>query len=280
MDLLKYNRESNTYFPTGNAILLFGKQPRYKFPQAAVKAKVDYGNGKHDAVTFDNPLVLIPDKVEEWIIKVLPASIDRSRFKTKQLPDFPIPIIREALINAIIHRDYTLDGAKVQMEIKPDRITIQSPGAPASPVTIESLQNFTATSWSRNKKLSFIFNEMGYMEESGVGMDSFRSLREKYKLPLPIISFDGTNVIITFPRLSEVFKEVINKEGISDLSEAELEGFDFVRSKKEVSKKEYAEHFSLSSKVAQNQLGKMRNLGLIGDNGESPKSNKYKYVYK
>ncbi len=154
MELLEYNQKSMTYSPTGNAILLFGKQPRNKFPQATVKAKVDYGNGKIGAETFDGPLVLIPDKVDEWIKKVLPASIDRSKFKAKQVPAFPPEVVREAIINAIIHRDYALDGAKVQIEIKPDRIIIKSPGAPASPVTIASLQNFTATSWSRNKKLS------------------------------------------------------------------------------------------------------------------------------
>ena len=74
-------------------------------------------------------------------------------------------------------------------------------------------------------------------------------------------------------------KDVISKKTIWELSEAELAGYDFVRSKTEVSKKEYAGYFGLSDKVAQNQLRKMRDLDLIGDNGESLKSNKYKYVY-
>ena len=240
---------------------------------------MDYGNGELGAETFDGPLVLIPDKVDEWIKKVLPASIDRSKFKARQVPAFPAEVVREVLINAIIHRDYALDGAKVQLEIKPDRIIIKSPGAPAFPVTIASLRNFTATSWSRNKKLAFIFNEMNYMEESGIGMDTFRLLRENYQFPLPVIDYDGSNVIVIFPREVAVVKDVISKKAIAELSEAELAGYDFVRSKTEVSKKEYAGYFGLSDKVAQNQLRKMRDLDLIGDNGESLKSNKYKYVY-
>ena len=278
--MLEYDKKTNTYLPTGNAILLFGKRPRNKFPQAAVKAKVDYGNGKIGAETFDDPLTLIPDKVDNWVRKVLPASLDLSKFKAEQMPDFPVEVIREAIINAIIHRDYAKDGAKVHLEIKPDRIIIKSPGAPPLPVTIESLQNFTATSWSRNKKLSFIFNEMGYMEESEIGMDTFRSLRDKYNLPLPIINYDGSNVVVTFPRTTDAIKKVSGKNGIDKLNEAELAGYDFVKSRKLVSKKEYADHFNLSSKVAQNQLRKMRNLDLIGDNGVPQKSNKYKYTYK
>lgn len=280
MELLEYDEKTNNYLPTGNAILLFGKRPRNKFPQAAVKAKVDFGNGEFGAETFDDPLALIPDEVENWVIKVLPASFARSKFKAEQVPAFPVEVIREALINAIVHRDYAKDGAKVQLEIKPDRIIVKSPGAPAPPVTIESLKNFTATSWSRNKKLTFIFNEMGYMEESEIGMDTFRSLRDKHHLPLPIINYDGSNVIVTFPRTADAVKKVSGKEAIDKLNEVELAGYDFVRSRKEVSKKEYADHFDLSDRVAQNQLRKMRDLDLIGDNGEPPKSNKYKYVYK
>ena len=75
-------------------------------------------------------------------------------------------------------------------------------------------------------------------------------------------------------------KDVISKKAIAELSEAELAGYDFVRSRIEVSKKEYAVYIGLSDKVAQNQLRKMRDLNLVGDNGESPKSNKYKYVFK
>ncbi len=54
MDLLEYDEKTKTYLPTGNAILLFGKSPRNKFPQAALKAKVQYADGKTGAETFDD----------------------------------------------------------------------------------------------------------------------------------------------------------------------------------------------------------------------------------
>ena len=279
MELLKFDKGTSSYLPTGNAILLFGENPRNKFPQAAVKAKVDYGNGEVDSETFSDSLVLIPSKVESWVRKVLPASFNRSRFKAKQIPVFPMEVIREALINAIIHRDYSKGGAKVHLDISPDRIVIKSPGAPVPPVTIESLRQFTATSWSRNKKLAFIFNEMGYMEESEIGMATFRSLGNQHHLPLPVINYEGGNVVVMFPRSLDDVKSVSGIKALDQLNNQELEGYDFVRLRREVSKKEYAEHLGLSNKVAQNQLGKMRGLGLIGDNGVPPKSNKFKYVY-
>lgn len=58
-----------------------------------------------------------------------------------------------------------------------------------------------------------------------------------------------------------------------------LEGYEFVKLKGEVSKKEYAGHFGFNEKKAQRHLTKLKRLELIGDNGESPKSNNYKYVF-
>lgn len=270
MDFLEYDEKSKTYLPTGNAILLFGENPRNKFPQAAIKAKVNYGDGKTGVETFDYALVLIPDKVEEWLRKVLPASIDRSKFKAQQVPSFPVEVIREAVINAVAHRDYALDGAKVQIEVYPDRIIVKSPGEPLHPITIEALKKFTANSYSRNKKLTFIFNEMDYMEESAVGMDTFRSLPEMYKLPLPIFEYDGINTVVTFPRTIDAIRKVIQIESINELSKDELSAFEILRSNISLTKTEFAAHTGLPNRTAERLLKKLTDLNLIKRRGSGP----------
>jgi len=247
MDLLEYNEKTKTYLPTGNAILLFGKNPRNKFPQAAVKAKVQYPDGKIGTETFADALVHIPDKVEDWLIKVLPASINRTQFKARQVPSFPVEVVREAVINAIVHRDYAKDGAKIQLDIFYDRIVVKSPGKPIPPITIEAMKNFTAISYSRNKKLTFIFNEMDYMEETALGMDTYRSIREKYQLPLPIIDFDGLNVVVIFPRTIEAVKEV-GGEAISKLTDAQIKGYEWLKTVGEASTREYSEYVVINVK--------------------------------
>jgi ATP-dependent DNA helicase RecG len=277
MDLLEYNEKNKSYLPTGNAILLFGKNPRNKFPQAAVKAKVQYPDGKTGTATFNDALVLVPDKVEEWLIKVLPASIDRKQFKAKQIPSFPVEVVREAVINAIAHRDYAKDGAKVQLDVFSDRIVVKSPGKPVLPITIESMKNFTANSYSRNKKLTFIFNEMDYMEETALGMDTYKSIRVNYNLPLPIIDFDGLNVIVAFPTTFEAIKEVGGK-ALSQLSNEELAGYEWIKSHVEVSAKDYTQQFGISARTTSRHLAKMVKLKLIKTNGENTKSPKLRYM--
>jgi len=57
---LKFDKGLNAYLPTGNAILLFGNNPRNKFPQAAIIAKVHYSNEEIGMETFKEALGLIP----------------------------------------------------------------------------------------------------------------------------------------------------------------------------------------------------------------------------
>jgi len=268
--LLEYNEDTKSYSPTGNAILLFGKSPRNKFPQAAVKAKVHYADGKTGVETFNDALVLIPDQIEVWLKKVLPASIDRSKFKAQQVPSFPIEVIREAVINALAHRNYAIDGAKIQLEVFPDKILVKSPGEPVPPITIEALNNFSATSYSRNKKIAFIFNEMEYMEESAVGMDTFRLMREKYKLPLPIFKYDGINTVVNFPRTTEAVRGIIDNKSIDLLNKDELSVLDIFRNYKPISKVEFAKQAGLTNRTAERLLKKLTDLNLIRKQGAGP----------
>ncbi len=280
IDLLKKNQSTQMFVPTGNAILLFGKRPRNKYPQASVKAKVYYGTGENDVQSFDDALVQIPDQVESWVKKVIPESFNRSSFTREKVPFFPTVVIREAIVNAIVHRDYTIDGVKILLEIYPEKILVKSPGLPAYPNSLEQLQAFTAKSYSRNKKLTLIFNRMGLMEEAEFGMDTYREMRDKYNLPLPVISYEEPNLIVTFPRTEDAVRSLDKTDVLSQLNDEELAGLDFVKAQGEVSRKEYEDHFGFERKKASNQLKKLKSLGLIDDNGKPSTSHDYRYVSK
>lgn len=86
------------------------------------------------------------------------------------------------------------------------------------------------------------------MEESGVGMDTYKEMRDKYKLPLPIIEYKAPNLIVTFPRTDDALRELDNKELLSQLNDEELAGLDFVKAKGEVSRKDYESHFGYNER--------------------------------
>ena len=142
-ELLEADEKTGVIRPTGDCIMLFGKYPRDKFPQASVKAKVDYGGDQEpDVESFDDALVLVPDKIETWARKVIPESIDRSSFSREKIAHFPTNVIREAIINAIIHRDYSNRRTKVELEITPDKIEVSSPGERVLRNTLKILEFF------------------------------------------------------------------------------------------------------------------------------------------
>jgi ATP-dependent DNA helicase RecG len=269
--LLVVDEKSGNMKPTGDCILLFGKNPRDKFPQASVKAKVNYGgNQEPDAESFDDALVLVPDKVKEWAKKVIPESMDRTGFTREKVSHFPLDVIREAIINAIIHRDYENRGAKVELEITPDKIEVRSPGEPVSPNSLKDLQNFKAISQTRNPELAYIFNVMKFMEETGVGMDTYRNMREQHGLPVPFISYRKPYLIITFPRSTEVAAYFQPRKLLDELNNEELKSFEILRARRNLSKTEFANLAGLPNRTAERLLKKFVDLKLVLKQGLGP----------
>jgi len=256
--------------PTGMGLLLFGREPRERFPQAVLKAEIRYGYEEPEIRDFDESLVLIPEEIESWLKKVLRSKLARERFEREEIPEFPIEVIREAVINAIIHRDYDKKQAKCYLQIDDDKIVIKSPGDPIEPITLEQLKKFEAPSLSRNPVLSHIFNQMGYAEERGIGMRTLKSLPEKYNLPLPQYSLEDPFLVLTFPRSLNAAKKVSSNKGLKELNDEEMRGYEIVRARGKITKKEYAKHFEYSDRQAERHLKKFTELNLIERKGAGP----------
>jgi ATP-dependent DNA helicase RecG len=187
--------EGDAVTPTGFGFLLFGKEPRNAVPQAGLLARAEHADGKSSRVEFGQAMVLIPGELEAWLNKVLPSTLDRSRMERRELVDLPFEMIREAVVNALIHRDYDIAGQKCQLVVNADTITIKSPGGPIAPITLEQMRSFTAPMKSRNPMLHYVFARMGMAEEQGYGLSSLKAEAEKLGLPLPsysitVFSFD------------------------------------------------------------------------------------------
>jgi pyrimidine deaminase RibD-like protein len=199
-ELVRLENYNISYRPTGLGIILFGRKPRNRFPQAGLKVEIRYGIDEPELHDLDLALVLIPDRVEELLKKALRANISRESFSRQTQYEIPLQVLREAIINALVHRDYEIAGAKTYLIIDPEKIVVKSPGMPIPPIKFEDFQQFKAPSLSRNPKLVAVFNAMNFVEERGIGMTSMKSLQSDYGLPLPVITFENPYVVITFTR--------------------------------------------------------------------------------
>jgi len=225
---------------------------------------------------FQEALVLIPDKVEEWLRKVLSSKISREQFARTTEYDYPIEVLREAIINALVHRDYEIEGAKCYVIIDENSIVVKSPGLPVKPIRFEDFKELKAPSLSRNPKLMAVFNAMNYVEERGIGMREMKSLPEEHNLPRPAITWQDPYINIAFPRTHQYIETIVGTEIYRQLNEEERIGLVYIQERGQVSKSEYAEHFGFNDKKAQRHLARFVELKLIKQVGKGPAT---KYVF-
>src|SRR5205807_5418158 len=114
----------------------------------------------------------IPGALETWLKTAIPFSIDRNSMLRKRDAVIPMELIREGVVNAMVHRDYSIRGAKCHIIVDADKVVIRSPGMPLPQITIDQLNRFEAPMLSRNPELHYAFSSMGYAEERGLGLRS------------------------------------------------------------------------------------------------------------
>ena len=256
------SKDADKLRPTGFGILLFGENPRDLYPQAGLQGTVHYTSGETEIRDFNEPIVLIPSLVDNWLKKVLPVTIDRSTIERGEKLAFPTEIMREAVINALAHRDYDITGAKTQLIVTSETIEVRSPGSPVSPIKLEDLQYFRAPSLSRNPELFYVLSQMKMAEERGLGMETWKSLPAKYDLPLPKYVFEDPYLILTIYRSRIGVERDLDKSLLEELNQDERKGVLFLAGKTEVTKREYADHFGFDNRKAERHLKKFVELGL------------------
>ena len=94
-----------------------------------------------------------------------------------EMPEYCERSVFEALVNALIHRDYTILGSEVHIDIYDDRLTIYSPGGMADGTRVQERDISNISSTRRNPVLADIFGRLGYMERQGSG---FKKITEAY----------------------------------------------------------------------------------------------------
>lgn len=256
--------EGEGLVPSGFGWLLFGEQPRNAIPQAGLLARVDLPDGKSARKEFGEALVLIPEAIEKWLEMVLPSTIDRSRMARKEQVDLPFEMIREAVVNALIHRDYDIAGQKCQLVVNADTITVKSPGGPVPPITLEQLQTFKAPMKSRNPVLHYVFARMGMAEEQGFGIEkTLKGQAETLGLPLPTFAMEGDYLVLTIYRTKSSATRTLAPEILNALNKDEQFGWEFLSSQTFVTTKAYAERMDFDLRKAQRHIKRFIDLGLL-----------------
>ncbi len=262
--------EGGVLVPTGFGFLLFGREPRTVMRQAGLFGLIHYPSGQSERREFDEPAVIIPDQVEKWLKDKLPNVFDRDQAHRQERPALPFEMVREAVANALIHRDYSIDGAKCQIVVTEDTIAVRSPGEPPSPITLKQLQDFSAPMLSRNPELHFVFARMGMAEEQGLGLASLRDRAKELGLPRPRYTWDEPYLVLTLYRSADGATKALGEDTLKALSKSERKGWQWLAARGKAKSGEYAKAMGVEARTARRHFGHFEALGLVRKTGSGP----------
>ncbi|MCL5036532.1 MAG: putative DNA binding domain-containing protein [Chloroflexi bacterium] len=190
--------------PTLAALLLFGKEVGRWHTRPGVELVQVEGNYNDKSYQYrerrlrlELPLMVLPGIVFTHLGAEYLEEERRYDLFFKQKVRFPQKVWKEALINAIVHRDYSIEGAGTEVWLWNDRMVTKSPGLPPAPVTLEDMSR-DGIHLSRNPLMARVFTDLGLMRESGEGIAQMIKEMEEKNLHPPEICCTGffLNVIL------------------------------------------------------------------------------------
>lgn len=162
--------------PTHAGLLLFGRYPQEFLVGAEVICvlyKDALGLYRYaDRRIMHGTIPQLIDQAEAFLKQYVPVAARIEGFHRTDEPDYPLEALRELIVNAVAHRDYSLTGEAVRVLYYPDRIEVRNPGLLMPGLTLEELRQGKARSKPRNPILASVLRDLpgGYMERLGAGI--------------------------------------------------------------------------------------------------------------
>jgi predicted HTH transcriptional regulator len=184
--------------PTVAGILLFGKNREEYFPDAWIQAGRFFGTDKSkitDSVEIHSYPVVAIEYALEFVQKHATLSLEIDAAKRTESWNIPLKAVREAIINAVTHADYSQTGSPIRLSIFQDRLEIENPGLLPFGLTIEEIS--LGVSKLRNRVIGRIFNELKLIEQWGSGIQRIISACEENGLAKPKFEEIGTHFRVT-----------------------------------------------------------------------------------
>ncbi len=193
-------RDQDRLVPTQGGILLYGKERRFHFDDAWIQCGRFIGNDKGDIfdhIDIHDPLPKAVDSIMLFLKKHAMRGADFSEIRRKDIWSIPINILREVVINGLVHADYSQRGTPHRIAFFDDRIEVESPGLLLPGLTIEEMKQ--GVSHIRNPVIARVFKELNLIEQWGSGIPGIFREAKADNLPEPIIEEFVGRVRVTVP---------------------------------------------------------------------------------
>jgi ATP-dependent DNA helicase RecG len=179
-------RAGDALYPTHAGLLLFGRDPRRVLRGCEITAVRFAGTVMSDTFTRQDISGTLPDQIrraETFLRDNLRKGVQlRDSMTRTEHYEYPLEAVRELVVNAVAHRDYSIQGDGIRLYLFADRLEITSPGRLPGPVTIANIKD---ERFSRNPVLVQVLADMNYIERLGYGVDRVLELTRQHGLREP-----------------------------------------------------------------------------------------------
>lgn len=242
-------------FPSNGAVLLFADHSKKFFPDAIIRLGLFLGKDKSqiiDQQDLEVPISIALEPIIAFIRRHTSMAAEIGEIRRTDIPQYPPVVIREAVVNALLHSDYSIKGASIQIAIFEDRIEIINPGCLPFGLSIEAA--LSGISQLRNRVIGRVFRELNLIEQWGSGLGRMINICEKQGVLPPKFEevgnffrttlYHGTNKLI---HIEEWHKPVI----------------EYLKIHNEILPKKTQELWKVTSRTASSRLKKMCEEGIL-----------------
>jgi ATP-dependent DNA helicase RecG len=258
-------------FLTNASVLLFAENPQKFFPQAQVRCAKFRGNDVTqpfiDMAVIEGNIWEQIDEAEKFVLSNIKraAWFESEKMERTEHFEYPFDSIREALINAICHRDYRSSG-NVQVRIFDNSMEIWNPGTLPEGITVDLLRG-THTSKPRNRLIARLLFLTKYIEQWGSGTNKMVEACIKEGLPEPEFREVGDDfrVTLTRSRINEIL------ENPDLINQRQRKAMEYLKTNDSIMSSEYSELFNCSHRTARMDLKGMLEMGIVEKKGKGYK---------
>jgi ATP-dependent DNA helicase RecG len=191
-------------------VLFFAKNVSHFFPQAYVTCLLAKGTDKVnilDRKDFTGGLASDIEESLRFIERNTRTGYSIEKLRREDVPEYPMRALREAITNAVMHRDYFEAGANVFVEIYDDRIEISNPGGLPKGLSREELGT---RSVRRNPLIADLLHRIGLIEKAGTGIRRMIEDTKKHKCPEPKFTVNGFFTATFWPNI-EIARKITSQ---------------------------------------------------------------------
>jgi ATP-dependent DNA helicase RecG len=182
-------KEEDAYQTQASGLLFLGKDPSLRFPQCRVFADAFRGNvptsTPADQKTLSSPAPVMVKTVWDFVQKNTRHPMRVVGLNRIALDEYPEEAVREAVVNAIAHRNYEDGARQILVKLFSDRLEVLSPGEPLKPLTVAKIKRGNCQPCSRNPILGQYLNHLRLMDQRGSGIGRMKTAMLNLGLDAP-----------------------------------------------------------------------------------------------